>query len=166
MKRVGSHRALRALIEQHDVYIRWRLRSYGVYVHELDDLMQDVWIRVWQHRSSVRHATGMSSWILSIARNLAISRFRKEGRYTFIEIDSVAPPQTLPDETFITTHDFHVVVRAMRTLPKRIQRLVFFVDYADQPISEAAKKFGIHETTVRRQLTRARERIRQCIQST
>lgn len=49
-------------------------------VHEAQDVAQDVYVRVWESAPGYRAQGSPMAWLLTIARNLALTRLRGSGR--------------------------------------------------------------------------------------
>ncbi|MEZ6056949.1 MAG: RNA polymerase sigma factor [Planctomycetaceae bacterium] len=45
----------------------------------VDDLLQEVWVRVWSRRATYRN-DNIRAWVFEIARNLLIDLYRRKGR--------------------------------------------------------------------------------------
>src|SRR6202522_3682349 len=68
---------LQALVEQY----QYRLVRYLIYLlgrrDEVDDLVQETWLRVLERGSSYDGQSRFEPWLFSIARNLAIDQMRR-----------------------------------------------------------------------------------------
>jgi RNA polymerase sigma-70 factor (ECF subfamily) len=68
---------LQALVEQY----QYRLVRYLIYLlgrrDEVDDLVQETWLRVLERGSSYNGRSRFEPWLFTIARNLAFDRMRK-----------------------------------------------------------------------------------------
>ncbi len=79
-----DHSAMRALFARHRVGVyRWLLRL----VHDegvAEDLLSEVFLDAWRHAASFEGRSSVSTWLLAIARNKALSARR---RRTDAELD-------------------------------------------------------------------------------
>src|ERR1017187_7711588 len=75
--RRGDVVALEALVEQY----QYRLVRYLIYLlgrrDEVDDLVQETWLRVLERGSSYDGRSRFEPWLFTVARNLAFDRMRK-----------------------------------------------------------------------------------------
>jgi RNA polymerase sigma-70 factor, ECF subfamily len=62
----------------HDKLFRYIRRISGVSHEDIEDVLQDVFIKVYIHLYSYDNKQSFSSWIYRIARNETISAFRKK----------------------------------------------------------------------------------------
>ncbi len=98
----GSQDAFRVLYERY----RWRLLGFlkGLGVGEaLDDVHQDVWLRIWQHLPAKFGGQNFRAWLFQIARNRVVDLGRvKKQPATGEELSGRADPRPLgPVEVLI-----------------------------------------------------------------
>lgn len=56
--------------------------------HEAQDVAQDVFVRVWENAPAYRSQGAPMAWLLTVARNLSLTRLRQSGRR--VELDEAA----------------------------------------------------------------------------
>lgn len=114
---------------------RFQRRVFGLAFAVLGDqgraaeVAQDAFVRAWRHSSSFDPRRGsVSSWLLTITRNLAIDRLRMEG---VRPADPVDPALLVgdayrrePAESAVTTTEVARVVAALAALPEPQMRCV------------------------------------------
>ncbi len=76
---------------------RFLLRQ-GIARARADEMFQDIWLKVINARNSYKNTARFQTWIYTIARNLVIDEFRKEGK-----IESVDFEDGVAEETDITS---------------------------------------------------------------
>lgn len=54
-------------------------------VHEAQDVAQDVYVRVWESAPAYRPQGSPMAWLLTVTKNLALSRLRRSGRQVNLE---------------------------------------------------------------------------------
>jgi RNA polymerase sigma-70 factor (ECF subfamily) len=98
---------------------------------DTDDLVQEVFIKLWQKRDSFKGNSQMFTWIYRIAVNESLQFLRKKNRTTQTSIDEHAMPvqtsQMSPDADDIQRYLQHGIA----TLPDK-QRAVFILKYYDE----------------------------------
>ncbi len=86
------------------LYSRYRLQLYS-YLNkllpgraaEVDDLYQQVWIKVLDNLRKYRHQQRFISWLFRIAHNMTIDLFRREARRETVELsDNVDADEPMP----------------------------------------------------------------------
>jgi RNA polymerase sigma-70 factor (ECF subfamily) len=114
---------------------------------DAEDVLQEVFVAVWTRAESYNPTLGPpAAWLVRIARNRAIDRFRSNaarGRLADAS-QSVTPaaPASSPEER-------HDVVRALGVLPPEQRELVEQAYFMGLTHSELAARFGLPLGTVK-----------------
>ena len=114
---------------------------------DAEDVLQEVFVAVWTRAESYNPTLGPpAAWLVRIARNRAIDRFRANaarGRLADASQDQpAAAPATGPE-------DRHDVVRALGVLPPEQRELVEQAYFMGLTHSELATRFGLPLGTVK-----------------
>lgn len=147
--------------EHRDTLYRLALNICGDSV-EAEDIVQDVFERVWRARDKVLSSTYPKAYICRIAHNLAIDRERiKKRRQTFsvndeITTNDITISAELSDIASITQ-------QAIASLPEKQRLAIHLRDVEGYEIEEIAEVLETDETNVRMNLSRARKSIRETI---
>ena len=86
-----THSDFDALYKEHDGKVRRTVRRLAA--DNLDDVMQDTWLRVWLHYDTFKHQAKTRTWITRIALNVAVMALRTTrgkavaGPRSFIALD-------------------------------------------------------------------------------
>ena len=124
--------------------------------------MQDVFERVWRARDKVLSSSHPKAYICRIAHNLAIDRERRRiRRQTFAINEEIITNTTsisteLSDITSITQ-------RAIASLPEKQRLAIHLRDVEGYEIEEIAEVLECDSTSVRMNLSRARNSVRECV---
>jgi len=131
------------------------------------ELVQDVFIRVWEKLGSYRAEAALSSWVHRIAVNVVLmtrrSDRRREQRVTHAEdlgvdgsaLDAGAQPRDVEQEIDLE--------RAVATLPPGARRVFVLHDIEGYRHDEIAQMTGNAEGTLRAQLHRARRLLMEAL---
>jgi RNA polymerase sigma-70 factor (ECF subfamily) len=172
MKRVaaGDARAFRELSETHlDSIVRFAYRITGRHA-EAEDIAQDTFLRAWQRAQDYEPKARLSTWLHTIAKNLAIDRLRKERRRgAHVEVDAerdMAPASGRPSQLLLQKSRSLAVEQALAALPER-QRVALVLSH-EQGLSnpEIASVLQCSVEAVESLLSRARSALRKLLQST
>jgi RNA polymerase sigma-70 factor (ECF subfamily) len=133
---------------------------------ETENLIQDVFLNLWEHRGNVEKDTSVKSYVFTIAYNSAISILRKKAKETqFIEylktlqVVNQEPVNVQLEFSELTTRLDEIV----RSLPQR-QREVYLLHRVDGlKYSEIAERLGISVNTIENHMSRALKTIREKI---
>jgi RNA polymerase sigma factor (sigma-70 family) len=127
-----------------DASIRgWITKLQGT--DNLDDLVQDTWLRVWERRATYRGTT-FSSWLYCIARTVTIDNFRKR---------SSRPEKQLPEDYDQGVY-YNDGVEDRDHVEELVDRLhwepglhVVGVLTGQESTRAAAERLGVAESTIR-----------------
>jgi RNA polymerase sigma-70 factor (ECF subfamily) len=127
---------------------------------EAEDIVQDVFEKVWRPRDEILSHTYPKAYICRIAHNLAIDRQRTKMRqqtYTIneeITTNDITISAELSDIASITQ-------QAIASLPDKQRLAIHLRDVEGYEIEEIAEVLGCDNTSVRMNLSRARKSVRE-----
>lgn len=135
---------------------------------EVEDGLQEVFIRIWTRAPSFDPARGRgTTWLIAIARNYAIDQRRK--RHTpngpDFEINNIADPGQNAEATHDARHTARRIIRCLGTLnPQHAEALR--AAYLDgQSYRDLAHHHGVPLNTIRTWLRRSLTKLRDCMAS-
>jgi RNA polymerase sigma-70 factor, ECF subfamily len=135
------------------------LRSRG----EAEDVVQDVFVRVLEHRRSLTAVRDMRVWLVRVAWNLAIDRRRRIRPEQFDEgfAEGLVARNLPADEALNEAQRLRAVVRELERLPKAERDVLLLSVVEELGTAEMAEVVGRSESAVRALLFRARTRLRE-----
>jgi RNA polymerase sigma-70 factor (ECF subfamily) len=100
--REGSDKAFREIVERHHPMVCAVVRGVLGDHPDVEDVIQDVFIKVYRGLSGFRGDAKLSSWIYPIARNEALSAVRKVAppSESIDEVVVESPGESSPDEQY------------------------------------------------------------------
>ncbi len=135
------------------------LRNEG----EAEDVVQDVFVRVLEHRRSLGGVRDMRVWLVRIAWNLAVDRRRRARPEQLDErfVEGLVAGNVPADRAVDEARRMRSVLEEMERLP-RAERNVLLLSAVDElGTAEMAEVLGRSESAVRALLFRARTRLRE-----
>ncbi|MEO6602295.1 MAG: RNA polymerase sigma factor [Polyangiaceae bacterium] len=136
---------------------------------EAEDVMQEAYVRAYQHLSEFRGEASFATWLTRIAAHEALARLRRERRFQPLEStveESSAMPLDQPrnPEQLANDRELRVVLeRAIDILPDDF-RAVFVLRAVEQMSgAETASCLDIPEETVKTRLHRARLKLQDIV---
>jgi RNA polymerase sigma-70 factor (ECF subfamily) len=125
-----------------------------------EDITQDVFVALLRHPDRFNPARGsLRAFLLGIARNLALKRWRAEGagrRWEALDDEQfVAPPLNIEQSEI-----GELVGRAVRSLPPLQREVVILAEYEELSLADIAGIVDAEIGTVKSRLHRARENLR------
>src|SRR3984957_17157584 len=128
---------------------------------EAEDVVQDVFVRVLEHRRSLATVREMRVWLVRIAWNLALDRRRRIRPEQFDEgfAESLVARNLPVDEALNEARRMKSVLREMERLPKGERHVLLLSAIEELGTAEMAEGLGRSESAVRALLFRARTRL-------
>jgi len=130
---------------------------------EAEDVVQDVFVRVLEHRRSLSAVRDMRVWLIRVSWNLAIDRRRRIRPEQFDEgfAESLVAGNLPADEALNEAQRLRAVVRELERLPKAERYVLLLSVVEELGTAEMAEVLGRSESAVRALLFRARTRLRE-----
>jgi RNA polymerase sigma-70 factor (ECF subfamily) len=130
---------------------------------EAEDVVQDVFIRVLEHRLTLSTVRDMRVWLVRIAWNLALDRTRRKRPEQLDEnfAKSLASGTIPPDAAMEEAQRFQAILREVERLPKAERHVLLLTALEELSTVEIAGVLGRSESAVRGLLSRARARLRE-----
>jgi RNA polymerase sigma factor (sigma-70 family) len=149
---------------------RFQGRVYGLALTMLrdpglaDDVAQETFVRAWRHADTYDARRGrVPTWLLSIARNLAIDRARLRTA-TPVEPEVIASQLDLANEDApIDVPERARVRQAVGALPDDQRRALVLAMYAGKTAGEIAELDGVPLGTVKTRIRAAMLKVRQAL---
>lgn len=127
---------------------------------EAEELVQDVFVKVWEKLSSFRGDSAFSTWLHRVAVNVVIERMRSNGRWRDRH-DDAADPSDVADARFAALAGADVdLERAIAALPERARMVFVLHDVEGHKHREIASMTGLAVGTCKAHLHRARQLLR------
>ncbi len=151
-----------ALVETYSVLLFRVAHSVLRSQSEAEDVVQDVFVRVLEHRQSLTAVRDMRVWLIRIAWNLAIDRRRRirpqqlDENFARTLVGNSMPADKAIDEA----QRMNSVLCELERLPKGERHVLLLSAIEELGTAEMAEVLGRSESAVRALLFRARTRLR------
>ena len=164
----GDKQAFAALFRFYAPRLKSFLARQGFGEIECEDLVQETMLSIWRRAASFDPVkAGVSNWIYTIARNLGIDRWRREGRgTTWLELtafDEVDPDPSV-EARIIASQSESQVRDALTTLPDEQAAVIRMTFYGEDAQVEIARTLGIPLGTVKSRVRLALARLRKTME--
>ena len=139
---------------------------------EAEDLAQETFVRVYQNRDRFHLGQKFSTWLYTVATNLARDRQRWHARRPQVSLDAEHPEtgtslrdtvtESRPDpaETLQARERVEAVRRAVAALPEELRTPLILVEYEAQSHAEIAAILRCSPKAVEMRVYRARQQLR------
>jgi RNA polymerase sigma-70 factor (ECF subfamily) len=130
---------------------------------EAEDVVQDVFVRVLEHRQSLTAVRDMRVWLIRVAWNLAIDRRRRVRPEQFDEgfAESLVARNLSAEEALHEAQRLRSVLRELERLPRAERDVLLLSVVEELGTGEMAEVLGRSESAIRALLFRARTRLRE-----
>jgi len=139
----GREKAYTALIKKYQERIYWHIRRMVVEHEDTNDVMQNVFIKVWKGLDNFKENSQLYTWLYRIATNESISYLeqqkRKRADYSMSDMDGYLENKIKADQYFDAEKIEWKLQLAIQQLPEK-QRIVFNLRYFDEmPYEEMSR---------------------------
>ncbi|SIR27150.1 RNA polymerase sigma-70 factor, ECF subfamily [Pseudacidovorax sp. RU35E] len=151
-----------------------RIKTYlmrsGAEPDAAEDLAQETMVALWRKAAlfDARQA-GVSTWVFTIARNLRVDRYRRQGGAVEVlsaeqaDLDSMPEDAPAPDERLHARRCEHRLREALRRLSPDQVRVLHLSYFEDQPHARIADELGIPLGTVKSRVRLAVAHLRKLL---
>jgi RNA polymerase sigma-70 factor (ECF subfamily) len=173
----GHGAALNDLMERHATPVFHFLCRMVGNEDDANDLAQETFVRVFRARTSFRLGEKFSTWLYTIAANLARNQFRWRARHPNVSLESETETagQTLgstlpakdraPNEQALAAERAVAVRAAVSKLPEDLREAIVLCEWEELSVAEAAAILETTPKAVESQLYRARQILRERLKS-
>lgn len=145
-------------VQSHELQLRAYLRRAFPGVRDVDDVVQESYLRIWRKRTS-RPLGSARAFLFRVARNFAIDLLRKSAAPRI-----AAPPEVIDDgdgPREDTCHREHedILVEALERLAPRHRQVLTLCKLQGKSSREVAELLQISEKTVNEHLYRGLQRL-------
>ena len=127
------HQAFNAIVDSYSERLYWHVRRFVCSHEDTNDLIQDIFIKIWNALPSFKGDSQIYTWLYRIATNETLTFLRRQKIISFIELDSPTEKmiQKIENDPFwsgdVLQRELH---KAIQRLPQK-QRIVFNMRYFD-----------------------------------
>jgi RNA polymerase sigma-70 factor (ECF subfamily) len=126
------------------------------------DCVQEVFLRVYEHRRQLRQVRRFSSWLYAIARNQCLSVFRGSKHEAAEEIDFESirsPAGEAPDRLLERQESIDLVGRYLAQLKLEYREVLLLREFQGLSYKEIAEVLGDSESAIKSRIFKARQRL-------
>ena len=125
--------AFKGIVETYSERLYWHVRRFLCSHEDTNDLLQDIYIKVWTGMPSFRGDSQLFTWLWRIATNEVLNYLRKQKFKALVSLDSSAEilrKKIDEDPHFDGNELQRELYKAIQKLPEK-QRVVFNMRYFD-----------------------------------
>jgi RNA polymerase sigma-70 factor (ECF subfamily) len=138
--------AFRLLLKKYQQKIYWHVRRMVIDHDDADDVVQDIFVKVWKNLGNFREDSQLYTWLYRIATNECITFLNKKKQKQNVSLDDDTTAylaETLADGNYFNGDRAQMKLQqALLTLPEK-QKLVFNMKYfEDMKYEEISEVLG------------------------
>ena len=157
-----------SIIQKYQEKLYWHIRRMVIDHADADDILQNVFIKVWKGLENFRDDSQLYTWLYRIATNETLSFLEKQKRNSTLslsDMDNSWENKIKADEYFDSNQLEWKLQLAIRQLPEK-QRLVFNLRYFDaMPYEEMSRILDTSEGSLKASYHHADKKIEMILTS-
>ena len=157
-----KEKAFTDIIKKYQEKLYWHIRRMVVSHADADDVLQNVFIKVWKGLENFREDSQLYTWLYRIATNESLtflSKLKKRNSISLSDEDNGLSNQLKSDSHFDANKLEWKLQLAIQSLPEK-QRLVFNLRYYDEmPYQEMSKVLETSEGALKASYHHAAKKV-------
>ncbi len=153
--------AFALLLRRHQDMVRrvaWRL---GLRNADVDDVAQETFLKLWNNPGQIRDAAALKGWLVRVASNLVMDRFRKRPMDDLETAEHVSDGRPPADEVMERNWAAGEVDLAINALPERQRLVIILVHFEQMGNIAAAAAMELSVDALESLLARARRALKE-----
>jgi RNA polymerase sigma factor (sigma-70 family) len=126
--------AFHMLVNKYQKRVYWQVRRIIIDHDDANDVVQNVFIKVWKNLANFKEASSLYTWLYRIATNESLTFLKQKKANMYVPFDSVSRSlsRKLEDDPYFTGEAIQKKLQqAILKLPEK-QRIVFNMKYYDE----------------------------------
>ncbi|MGK6350977.1 RNA polymerase sigma factor [Parapedobacter sp. DT-150] len=128
-----------------------------------EELLQDLFLKIWEHRASIDHTKSFKSYLYRVAENMVYDLFRKAAKEKEVLQTIVAANTELythVEEALLKKEDSAFLEHLLAQLPSQRKKIFLACKLEGKSYKEVAEEFGISTTTVNDHIQKAMQYLK------
>jgi RNA polymerase sigma-70 factor (ECF subfamily) len=159
----GQTECFSVLMNRHAAAVKKYLSPLVRNRWDLDDIVQDTFMKAWVRLSTFRFEASFRTWLMSVALNEALTLYRRR-KYrlscpVIINLEAVPSKCESPHQSFARMEARSKLRIAIQKLPRKYRDVLVLRDLEQFTIRETAKRMNASIPLVKTRLSRARHML-------
>ena len=129
-----TEEAFKGIVETYSERLYWHIRRFLCSHEDTNDLLQDIYIKIWTALPTFRGDSQIFTWLWRIATNEVLNHLRKQKFKAMVSLDSSMEilRKKIDDDPYFNGNELQrELYKAIQKLPEK-QRIVFNMRYFDE----------------------------------
>jgi RNA polymerase sigma-70 factor (ECF subfamily) len=163
-----SERAFNHVSRKYGKQIYWQIRRITKNHDDTNDILQNVFVKIWLNLGGFNEKSTLYSWIYRIARNETITFLEKSKRNSSVDIDD-SVIEVMAGHSTLDSHSAdeisELLMMAIETLPEKQSQVFQLKYFEDLKYSEISLQVGTSEGALKANYFHAVQKIQDFILS-
>lgn len=157
----GSETAFKALYDCFSQKVFSVARRFGLEREDANEVVQDVFVKLWNHRHSLKEDLSINAYLLTITKNTLINRQKKKAYETAYKKYLEKQDLRISSENDILYSDLEQLAETfIDRLPAQQKEIFLLAKQHNLPSKEIAQRLNLSLRTVENQIYRATKKIK------
>lgn len=171
--KAGDHRAFEELVGRYQRQVANLIYVTMGNADVVDDIAQEVFIRVYRSLPNFKFDASFFSWIYRITKNLCIDEVRKKKIRRVLSLDFLTEDalektkqnktHETPTDSVLSDEKKQVILSALQKLSPEHREIIVLREYEDFSYNEIAEKLHLSLEAVKSRIFRARTELRKIL---
>jgi RNA polymerase sigma factor (sigma-70 family) len=172
--RSGNRQAFGELFLRHSGMLRRKIFQIVRHQEDAEDVLQETFLKAYQHLQAFRGACSFSTWLVAIGTNMSLMLLRRRKAFRKYSCDVVTEdgealvmefrdPAPDPEQRYMMLETSQKVNNAVRRLSPQVRNLMEMYYKSELRLKDAAKILGVSEATSKSRILRARRMLRRSL---
>ena len=129
-----TEEAFKGIVDTYSERLYWHVRRFLCSHEDTNDLLQDIYIKIWTALPSFRGESQIFTWLWRIATNEVLNHLRKQKLRALVSFDSAYDilEKKIDEDAYFNGNELQRELhKAIQRLPEK-QRIVFCFRYFDE----------------------------------
>jgi len=158
--RLGDSVAFETLVRRWERPVGHVLARYAGDNGEVEDLAQEVFLRIYAARDRYRAKGTFSTWLFRIVLNVARTAYRRRRSWQSLDDQELPATTAGVDQAIQQAEQRRAVEAAVSALPARLREVLVLKQFGELTFAEVAQITGLPASTVKSRVRAALERLR------
>jgi RNA polymerase sigma-70 factor (ECF subfamily) len=160
----GDENAFEQLVKKYEHAVFNIIYRYTGHYDDVEDLAQEVFMKVWRHAKSFKGKSKFSTWLYRIVVNHCLN-YKSKHRHTLVSLDEMTEKEKIPESLVVEVdleqrQKAEIIRKAVEELPERQRIALLLSKLEDKSYKEIAAIMKISVSAVESLIFRAKEALK------
>ncbi len=165
----GNEQAFTLLVKKYEKAVFSTIYRYTSNKEDVEDLAQEIFIKVWKNAKSFKERSKFSTWLYRIVVNHCLNfNIKTKHQRMNVPLEEVTqgsntPSSLIVQDDCVSRVKLEIIQKAIRSLPKRQRMALILAQFEDKSHQEIADIMKVSPSSVHSLVFRARIALRKML---